>query len=76
VKDPIDIPPLTHHEARLEVALVDEFLRQRGHTRASLQSVPEDQRAQLLKLARMHAAEQLAEISARAHYVQEIHGQH
>ena len=76
MKPPIDIPPIQHHEAKLEVALVDDFLRQRGHTRESLQSLPEDQRAQLLKLARMHAGEKLAEIGARAHYVQEIHRDH
>jgi hypothetical protein len=76
VKDPIDVPPIQHHEAKLEVALIDDFLRQRGHTRMSLQSLPGDQRSELLKLARMHAAEKLAEIGARAHYVQEIHREH
>ena len=76
MKDPVDVPPVEHHEAKLEVALVDDFLRQHGHTRKSLQSLPVDERAELFKLARMHAAEKLAEIGARAHYVKEIHGEH
>jgi hypothetical protein len=76
MKDPIDIPPIEDHEAKLEVALVDDFLRQRGHTREGLQALPEEQRAELLKLALRHAAEKLAEIGARAHYVKEIHREH
>jgi hypothetical protein len=76
MKDPIDIPPIEDHEAKLEVALVEDFLRQRGYEREDLAALPEDQRTALLKLARMHAAERLAEIGARAHYVKEIHGDH
>jgi hypothetical protein len=76
MKDPIDIPPIEDHEAKLERALVDEFLRQSGHRREDLAVMPPEQAAQLLRNARVHAAEKLAEIGARAHYVKEIHGDH
>jgi hypothetical protein len=73
---PIDIPPIDHHEAKLERALVDQFLEQQGRTRASLADLPDAQRAAILGEARAYAAERLAEIGARAHYVKEIHGEH
>ena len=76
MKDPIDFPPIEDHEAKLERALVEEFLRMRGHTREDLSVLPEAVRAQLLREARMHASERLAEIGARAHYVKEIHDEH
>jgi hypothetical protein len=76
MKDPIDIPPIEHHEAKLERALVDEFLQLRGYSRADLAELSEDARTLLLRQARMHASERLAEIGARAHYVHEIHREH
>ena len=76
MKEPIDIPPIEDHEAELERALVDEFLRLRGYARESLSRLPEDERAELLRQARRHAAEKLAEIGARARYVHEIHHDH
>ena len=76
MKEPIDFPPIEHHEAKLERALVDEFLVLRGYSRAALTELPEDARNLLLRQARMHASERLAEIEARAHYVNEIHREH
>ena len=76
MKDPIDIPAIEHHEAKLERALVDEFLALRGYSRAGLAELSEDARNLLLRQARMHASERLAEIEARAHYVNEIHRDH
>ena len=75
MKDPIDVPPIDDYEAQLENALVDEFLRLRGYAREDLPGLPADECAQVLREARMHAAEKLAEIGARAHYVKEIHGE-
>ena len=76
MKDPIDIPAIELHEAKLERALVDEFLALRGYSRAGLAELSEDARNLLLRQARMHASERLAEIGARAHYVNEIHREH
>ena len=76
MKDLDDVPAMEDHEAKLERALVDEFLRLRGYGRDDLSALPGDERAQLLREARIHAAERLAEIGARAHYVKEIHDRH
>lgn len=76
MKDSIDFPPIEDHEAKLERALVDEFLRQLGHSREGLAALPADERARLLGQARAHASEKLAEIGARAHYVKELHDAH
>ena len=76
MKDPIDVPPMDDPEAKLERALVDEFLRQQGRTRAELPGLSEDLRAALLREARAYAVERLTEIGARAHYVNELHREH
>ena len=76
MKDPIDIPPIEDHEAKLENALVDDFLRQRGYGREELSKLPDGRRAELLREAWRHAAERLAEIGARARYVNELHREH
>jgi hypothetical protein len=76
MKDLSDVPPIQDHEAKLERALIDEFLRQRGHPREELLTLPEEEQTRLLREARRYASERLAEIEARAHYVKEIHGEH
>jgi hypothetical protein len=73
MNDPIDFPPMEDHEAKLEVALVDEFLRRQGWTREQLLGLPDAQRAAILGAALAYAAERLAEIEARAHYVEDLH---
>ena len=56
-----DPPPLQDPERQLERALIDEFLRVRGHDARSVE-------------ASVHAASKLAEIEARARFVHELHG--
>ena len=58
----------------LESELINEFLRTRGYDRRSLDSLPDDERRRLLRAASMHAAGKLTEIEARAHFVDELHG--
>jgi hypothetical protein len=60
--------------ARLERALIDEFLIARGCTLATISQKPPDERQALLREAARYAAGRLAEIDARAAYVHEIHG--
>ena len=62
--------------AHLELALIDEFIRQSGHDPDKLRDLPESERNALLKQAARHAANRLAEVEARAHYVHELHGDH
>lgn len=60
----------------LEWALIEEFLRTRGHEFVSVCSLQEPQRTELLTAASWYAATRLAEVEARAHYLHEIHTEH
>ena len=69
-----DVRPVQDPEGQLERAFIDEFLRARGHDSHTLQALPEDQSKRLREAASVYAAGKLAEVEARAHFVQEIHG--
>jgi hypothetical protein len=66
--------PLQDPNGLLESELINEFLRTRGYDLRSLDSLPEDKRRRLLREASMHAAGKLTEIEARAHFVDQLHG--
>ena len=66
--------PVQDPEAQLERALIDEFLRTRGHDSRSMKRLPEDERKRLLQDASRHAAAKLAEVESRARFVHELHG--
>ena len=70
-----DVRRLEDPQGQLEQALIDEFLRARGHDPAHLDQLPEDERERLLRAACSYAAAKLAEVDTRAHYVHDIHGQ-
>jgi hypothetical protein len=53
----------------LECALIDEFLADRGHTLQSVGRLPLSERRELLRRAASYATLRLAEIEARAHFV-------
>ncbi len=65
--------PVSEPGAKLERALIEEFLRQQGYSSADLASLPEDRRHQLLRDADIYAAVRLAAIEARAHYLDDLH---
>ena len=67
------IPPLDDPEAKLELALIEEYLHEHGSNLTTLAGLAEVDRQRLLQNAVVYAARCLAEISARAHYVEEIH---
>lgn len=56
----------------LECALMDEFLAERGHSLQSVGRLPLPDRRELLRSAASYATLRLAEIEARAHYVDDI----
>ena len=58
--------------AALERALIDEFLKKLGHTLRSVDVLPPCERDRLLRAAAAFATAQLAQIEARAHFVDEI----
>lgn len=65
--------PREDPEAKLELALMDEFLRSRQHTFGDLRLLPDAERYILFAAAAAYAAGRLAEIGARAHYVEDLH---
>ena len=58
---------------QLEQQLIDEYLESRGRTRRTVRDLPEREALSLLEAASDYASLRLAEIIARAHYVDEIH---
>jgi hypothetical protein len=69
-----DVRPLEAQTAHLELALIEEFVRMRGHDPSRLHELPAGDRDALLRQAATYAASRLAEVESRAHYVHEIHG--
>jgi hypothetical protein len=65
--------PTDDPEAKLERALMEEYLRRRNHTFADLALLSPDERRRLLNAATTYADERLAEIGARAHFVEDLH---
>ena len=68
-----DIPARPDPTAQLENAFIREFLEQRGHSTASLLTLPESERHLLLEQASRWASSRLAEVEARAHYIHDLH---
>ena len=60
-------------QARLERALIEEYLQERGCSLATMNSKPAGEQRALLGEASRYAAGRLAEIDARAAYIHEIH---
>ena len=59
-------------QAALERALIDEYLREHGVTRASMAALPPERQAAIMRAAATFATLRLAEIESRAHFVDEI----
>lgn len=68
-----DPAPRPDQTADLELALISDFLEQRGHTLHSLHLLPEDERHALMREASLHASSRLSEVESRAHYVDDLH---
>jgi hypothetical protein len=65
--------PLQAPLSRLELELIDEFVRARGYDPRNLSEVPEPERSALLKDASTHASLKLTEVESRSHFLDEIH---
>lgn len=65
--------PTEDPEAKLERALMEEYLRRKQHSFADLAVMSPDERRHLLQAAAGYAAGRLAEIGARAHFVEDLH---
>lgn len=68
--------PLDDPQARLERALISEYLSTRGCDLTTVDLKPADERRELMRQAAQYAAVRLAEIDARAAYVHDLHDSH
>ena len=59
--------------ALLERCLIDEYLKDKGYTRESLKSLPDETARQLMKEASTYASGKLSEIEIRARFVDGLH---
>ena len=59
--------------AELERALMETFVQGRGVDPDTLDSLPDDERVELLKEASIAVSAKLAEIEARSQYVHDLH---
>ena len=60
-------------QARLERALIEEYLQERGCSLSTVKARPAGEQQLLLRQASQYAVGRLAEIDARAAYLHEIH---
>ena len=65
-------PERADPHAALERAMIDQFLADRGYTLHSVNTLPPADRQSLLRAAAAFATLKLAEIEARAQFVDEI----
>jgi hypothetical protein len=68
-----DLPLLEDPLARLEQALIAEYLRDQGYDPERLHDLPAEVARQLMKEASLYASAKLAEVESRAHFVDEVH---
>ena len=60
-------------QARLERALIEQYLQERGCSLSTMNTKSAGEQRALLSQASQYAAGRLAEIDARAAYIHEIH---
>jgi hypothetical protein len=72
--DPLESAPLEERQARLERALIHEFLSTRGYSVDELRRRNDAPAHELLKQASIYAASKLTEVESRARYLHDIHG--
>jgi hypothetical protein len=65
--------PLSDPEAKLEQALIEEYLHEHRYSAADLRLLPENRRLSILRDAEVYAAGRMAEIEARWHYIADLH---
>ena len=69
-----DTPPLEEPLAKLERALIEEYLRAQGYDLVALYARSDAAAKAALRDAATYAATRLTEVESRAHYIHEIHG--
>jgi hypothetical protein len=59
--------------ALLEKALIEEYLHEKGYSLKELRKLPAELADKLMKEASQYASLKLEEVSARAHFIKELH---
>ena len=59
--------------ALLERCFIDEYLKNKGHTRDSLKILPDEVARQIMKEASTYASGKLSEIEIRARFTRDLH---
>ena len=59
--------------ARLERALIAEFLERRGYNPDSLHDLPIHEAQAIMKEASLYASGRLTEVESRAHFIDDMH---
>jgi hypothetical protein len=70
---PTDTPSVGDPFARLELGLINDYLRSLGHDPDVLRGRTDSEARSLLTQASTYAAARLTEVESRAHYVHDIH---
>lgn len=65
--------PVEDRNALLEKALIEEYLQDKGYSREDLKKLPAEVVEKLMKEASQYASLKMEEVSARAHFVKELH---
>ena len=68
-----DIPPLHGPLDSLERALIEDFIRMRGHDPRNLAQLTGPQRQALMSEASSYASARLTEVESRSRYVHDLH---
>ena len=71
--DTLDTPRQEDPHAQLERAFIEEYLRLRDQSLATLKGLPAGEAELLLHEASLFASGRLAEVESRAHLVDELH---
>lgn len=65
---------MSDRQTQLVEHYIEEYLKTRGHTWQSVHALPPDEAKRIFIAASTYASTRLAEIEARAHAVEDIHG--
>ena len=74
--DRTGVAPLEDPLARLELRIIDEYIRDRGYDPDTIRSSADAHTRKILVDAATYAAARLTEVEARSHYVRELHTGH
>ena len=67
-----NVEPAEDRNAFVETKLIEEYLLEKGYSLKDLKELPVDLVEKLMKEASQYASLKMEEVSARAHFVQEI----